>query len=416
MQREDSALTHLRGNSKPRIAIVGVGIRRDNVIIQAEFRNINITSFYQNTFYDDLIPEDIASGNYVQYLRVINLIDKSKRFKPFLKLIFVPILLFGSIELLYKLVKYKPHLIVTVEPEIWPRALPCYLSGYLVSKILRIPLVYSSEQNLLPNERYAGAMSYMLKKFINFYAAQTSFITLGNRDGLRLLIEAGVSSSKAKFCNWTIGAVNLDEFSPEKNGQEPDWGHCRVMLFVGNLIEDKGLLDLLDAFQMAKKNFSGEIKLIICGKGPLEGELREYIDEYKLHKNILMLGTVKNRDLPAYFRSADITITPSITTRRWAEHVGMVNIQSLACGTPVISTRSGSIPEFVKHKETGLLVLERNPSRLARAILTLLSDNELRLQMGQRARKYAVEHFDARKHVTRTEKVVLNFFKNQKDK
>lgn len=416
MQKKDSALTHLRQNSKPRIAIVGVGIRRDNVIMQPEFRNINITSFYQSTSYDDLTLEDTASGNYVQYLRIINLIDKSKRFKPFLKLIFVPILLFGSIELLYKLVKYKPHLIVTVEPEIWPRALPCYLSGCLVSKILRIPLVYSSEQNLLCSERYAGAMSYMLKKSINFYAAQTSFITLGNRDALRLLIEAGVSSSKAKFCNWTIGAVNLDEFSPEKNGQEPDWGHCRVMLFVGNLIEDKGLWDLLDAFKMARKSFSGEIKLIICGKGLLEGELREYIDEYKLHKNILMLGTVKNRDLPAYFRSADITITPSITTRRWAEHVGMVNIQSLACGTPVISTRSGSIPEFVKHKETGLLVPEQNPSRLARAILTLLSDDELRLQMGQRARKYAVEHFDAKKQTARTEKVVLDFLKNQKDK
>ena len=90
----------------------------------------------------------------------------------------------------------------------------------------------------------------------------------------------------------------------------------------------------------------------------------------------------------------------------------MTNIQAMACGIPVISTRSGAIPEYVPDGVAGVLVPERDPEALAEAILQLLSDESLRRKMGEAGRAYAVEHYDARKNVEKAEDQLIQLVEN----
>jgi len=127
-------------------------------------------------------------------------------------------------------------------------------------------------------------------------------------------------------------------------------------------------------------------------------------------KGIRYIGMVKNQDLPALFNNALFTVYPSVTLKRWEEQVGMVNLQSLACGTPVITTKSGAIPEYINSK-IGILVPERDSKALAEAMRKLLEDEKLRSKLGQAGRQYILENFDAQKTIKKTEEILLGLLR-----
>ncbi len=117
------------------------------------------------------------------------------------------------------------------------------------------------------------------------------------------------------------------------------------LLYVGNLIESKGVLDLLEAFQSLKNTYP-KLSLTFIGKG--------YLTDYimlisKQVKDISLLGPIENSILPDYISDFDILILPS-----HYEGLGMVLIEALSLGKPVIGANTGGIPEIVNEK-TGLL-------------------------------------------------------------
>jgi glycosyltransferase involved in cell wall biosynthesis len=88
----------------------------------------------------------------------------------------------------------------------------------------------------------------------------------------------------------------------------------------------------------------------------------------------------------------------------------MVNLQSLACGTPIITTKSGAIPEYINSK-VGILVPERDAKALANAMRKLLSNSKYRERMGAAGRQYILENFDARKTIAQTEGMLLELLR-----
>jgi glycosyltransferase involved in cell wall biosynthesis len=94
-------------------------------------------------------------------------------------------------------------------------------------------------------------------------------------------------------------------------------------------------------------------------------------------------------ELAEHYRRADIFIAPSV----WNEPFGMVIVEAMASGLPVIATRGGGIPEIVRDGETGLLTERGNAAELAEAINYLLKHDEVRRAMGRAGRKRAVEMF-----------------------
>ncbi len=91
----------------------------------------------------------------------------------------------------------------------------------------------------------------------------------------------------------------------------------------------------------------------------------------------------------------------------WQEAAGLVNIEALACGVPVVASRVGGIPEIVEHGTTGLLVAAGEPDELAAAIRRIAEDPDLRRKMGEAARTAAVERFSAERKLDQ----FLNFYR-----
>ncbi len=361
---------------KIKMAMVSTGVRRDTLAPIRHFSKFEIVHFYDSTPYSDLYPEELTG--LVRYRNFFDLCQKMK--------------------------SHRPDVIQGSEPYGFPRTAQACAASFLMSKILKAPLFFPMLENSPPESRF-GLLSPALKGYLKIYAGQCFTILCLNNGVIKSLQDVGVSGDKLVKCNWGTWGVETDEFTPDKGKDDPDFG--RAILFVGRLDEAKGIPYLLQAFKEVKKS-ANDVKLVIIGDGPLREEIGAFSRSNNFEKDILLLGTIKNRDLPQYFRAAEITVAPSVTTPKWQEQIGMVNIQSMACGTPVVSTFSGAIPEYIKHDETGILVPERDSASLADAMIKLLKEDDLRKRLGANARKHTVENLDAKKNIMKNEKLLLN--------
>jgi glycosyltransferase involved in cell wall biosynthesis len=161
-----------------------------------------------------------------------------------------------------------------------------------------------------------------------------------------------------------------------------------LALSVQRLAPRKGVENLLYAMSIVVKENS-KVKLAIIGDGSEKARLIELTKKLGINKNVTFMGFVDFDDLPKYYSTCDIFVLHSLY-----ELFGIVLVEAMACGKPVISTKVGAIPEIVDHGKTGFLVEPKNPKQLAEAILKLASDEKLRNKLGSEGRRKAREKYD----------------------
>jgi glycosyltransferase involved in cell wall biosynthesis len=156
-----------------------------------------------------------------------------------------------------------------------------------------------------------------------------------------------------------------------------------TFLYVGRLAEEKGIRILLAAQQ------SGGFSLEIIGSGPLEKLVKKAVSK---QKGLVYSGKAGHKEVLERMKSVLGVIVPSI----WYEPFGMTIIESLACGTPVIASNIGTIPEIITHNENGLLFTPGNPNSLLSQIKNLpLDENWQKFSEAARSsylKKYTAEH------------------------
>lgn len=188
--------------------------------------------------------------------------------------------------------------------------------------------------------------------------------------------------------------IDPAQFAPEGPvAIEPD-GRLTV-LFVGRLEERKGIHFLIDAIPKVLKNFSN-VRFVIIGddtnsahgQTSVLAELKEAIRRNGSESAITFINRIALTELPAYYRSADICVVPSVY-----DNSPYTSLEAMSCGRPVIGTAGGGTKEYVSHNETGLIVPVRDADSLANALLDLLNNNEKRLQFGLNARRRVLEKF-----------------------
>jgi rhamnosyl/mannosyltransferase len=158
-----------------------------------------------------------------------------------------------------------------------------------------------------------------------------------------------------------------------------------IVLFVGRLVYYQGADVLVRAMAGV------DADLVMIGRGPLEGELRQIAAASGVADRISFLAPMEDEDLWAYYRAADILCLPSVAN---SEAFGLVQIEAHAAGTPVVSTNlPTSVPYANLHEVTGLTVPVGDVSALAAALNRLLADDELRDRLGQQARERAMARF-----------------------
>lgn len=142
---------------------------------------------------------------------------------------------------------------------------------------------------------------------------------------------------------------------------------------------------------IAVKAFSrSSFKLVVIGKGSLEGYIRRLIDIYNANVELVTTG-IEHGKLPEVYNRFAVFVAPSRT-----EAQGVAMCEAMSCGLPVVATRVGGIPEFVIDGYNGLLIPPEDPVSLRKAVRKLLTDSSLYEELSKNARKYAVEKLSHR--------------------
>jgi glycosyltransferase involved in cell wall biosynthesis len=164
--------------------------------------------------------------------------------------------------------------------------------------------------------------------------------------------------------------------------------------FAGQWVPRKGLNELLDAWRSVKSalpkaelHMGGGAALWRAteesvGASGCDIRIREMAAEGMLH----IVGAVPRGEMPGFWNSLNVAVVPSLY-----EPFGLVALEALACGIPVVATAVGGLKEIVEDGESGLLVPPGDASALAQALLTLLTNEPLRLRLGEGARKRALQ-------------------------
>lgn len=186
-------------------------------------------------------------------------------------------------------------------------------------------------------------------------------------------------------------ALDLDRFAPDADARDairrelgfsPDDG---VVGFAGRFVPEKGLRILMAALDRMTLPW----RALFVGGGPLERELRAW--SARQSGRACLATNVTHGRMARYLNGMDLLAVPSLTTRRWREQFGRIIVEAMACGIPVVGSRSGEIPHVIA--DAGVVVAERNPDALAAAIETLLKEAARRRQLSlaglERARDFA---------------------------
>ncbi len=135
--------------------------------------------------------------------------------------------------------------------------------------------------------------------------------------------------------------------------------------YVGRLSEEKGVVNLVKAIPLMLRE-QGDLEFTIIGDGPQKEELEKIIRENSLSQKVTLIGWVNHGELPEYLNEMRLLVLPSFT-----EGLPTIALEAMACGTPVLATSVGGVPELIKDGETGFILKDNSPQTIAQGILAV---------------------------------------------
>ncbi|MCF6286736.1 MAG: glycosyltransferase family 4 protein, partial [Candidatus Hydrogenedentes bacterium] len=210
----------------------------------------------------------------------------------------------------------------------------------------------------------------------------------------RTLIIEGADSDKISVID---PGVDLPRFQPgpgdrEALGLDED---AFVILFVGWLLPRKGLDFLLLALRellSGSETVADKVQLLIVGSGPGRDRVESLARRLGITAHCHFIGSRPYETMPRLFQSADVFVLPSIATETWQEQFGMSLMESMACGTPVVTTCSGAIPEIVE--DAALLCQPNDFLSLHDALSRLIADSQLEEACAEKGLEIARRRYD----------------------
>jgi len=238
--------------------------------------------------------------------------------------------------------------------------------GSTASHVTRVPFV-SSRHN---DDRYLlGPFRYVDRLF-----AHRARRIIAISDAVRVFLEqAGLPRDKLVTVRYGLDALPAGPSvpSPADLGIAPQ---APLLLAIGRLIEQKDHATLIEAFARTRAA-QPDARLAILGDGPLEDETRAHVQRLGLEGAILLPGRVAVRE---WLERADIFVH----TSRW-EGFGLVLLEAMLAGLPIVATRVSAIPELVEDGGSGLLTAPGDVAGIARALERLLADPAAATVLGQ---------------------------------
>lgn len=238
----------------------------------------------------------------------------------------------------------------------------------------------------------AASLSQRIKHYLeqSVYERSSRLIVLSRAFGDILTKRYAISPERVRV---VPGCVDTAQFDPPCTSAE---ARLRlqlpqgrpIVLAVRRLVRRMGLEDLIDAVKQLKPRHP-DVLLLIAGRGRLEAELQQRINDADLSDNVKLLGFVPDAHLPALYRAATLSVVPTVAL----EGFGLITVESLAAGTPVLVTPVGGLPEAVAGLSQDLILPSTGSGAIAEGIGAALSGG-LMLPDAQACRDYARNHFD----------------------
>jgi len=169
--------------------------------------------------------------------------------------------------------------------------------------------------------------------------------------------------------------LDFDSFKPKKMLSE----RGDLVGYIGRLSEEKGVMNFVEAIP-GVLTLRKKTRFLIIGEGPLSAEIEALLKTYKLGNKVSLLGWVPHNELPEYINQLKLLVLPSYT-----EGLPNIVLEAMACGTPVLATPVGSIPDLIKDEETGFIMEDNSPEKIASGIIRVLEHPKLK-EMANNAR------------------------------
>jgi glycosyltransferase involved in cell wall biosynthesis len=286
--------------------------------------------------------------------------------------------------------------------------IPQGFAGAVFHRIWKVPhvaTVHGSDLNLITSNKILAPVG-------RFIVRETDIITVNSAYTRRQL---------ESFAPETLNKIRVIPMGidPEKYRQGPfsdlknKYRIDHLVLSVGRLIDWKGTVYLIEAMPGVLRHFP-ETLLLIAGTGPEKESLVRRVRELGLESRVKFLGVVDTRELISLYQSADVFILPSISKNGKTEALGVVLLEAMASGCPVIGSNVGGIPDIILDGNNGFLVPEKRPDLLAEKIVRILSDNKLQEKFRKNGLMHVEKLFSWEKISADFSRVFDGILKNQK--
>jgi glycosyltransferase involved in cell wall biosynthesis len=198
-----------------------------------------------------------------------------------------------------------------------------------------------------------------------------------------LLIQNGIPSTNVAILPYFVPMAPAKSLSSSTNEN--------IVLYIGLIHLIKGVDYLLAALKYVKSDF----KAIFIGQGSYLEEYKRFAKELGIEEKVSFLGWIPNEELSRYYQQASLLVVPS----RWVEAFGIIGIEAMAHGKPVVAFDTGGIPDWLEDGETGFLVEKDDLQGLAEKISLLLEKKELAKKMGENGRLKVSRQFQLDTHM-----------------
>ena len=285
---------------------------------------------------------------------------------------------FSAIPSLFKLVKkIRPHIIHS------HFLADTGLAAIIVGSILKIPVITS----LLGKDIF-DPIDPVPTKWHNclvWLMEKSSKVIACSKDQKRRAQVMGVSSDISVIPH----GVNTKKFVPSiKVDIKKKLGiRGPMVLSVQRLHPRKGLTYLIDAIPIILDKIPSA-KFVIVGTGSEKMKIEKKINALRIENSVKLVGFVPESELTHYYANCDLFVLHSLY-----EAFGIVLLEAMACGKPVVATKCGGIPEVVINEKTGLLSPPRKANELARACIKILQSPEMKQKMGQNGLNRVLKRF-----------------------
>jgi glycosyltransferase involved in cell wall biosynthesis len=259
------------------------------------------------------------------------------------------------------------------------------LATWLVARKFKKPLVITGHCAEFTDEDYWSRCS----RLVEHMTSRADRVILVSRFTQRCMVSRGCEGQVSIVPN----GVDTRFFRPgldvsELRNQYGLGSDTKIILFVGDLHRRKGPDVLIRAAPLVAEK---DMRVIIIGsKGGEEGRLRTLSDELSTSDRVIIIEEVKHELLPRFYNLADIFVFPTVMK---TEGFGIVALEAMSCGTPVVASNIGAIPEVVREGKTGFLFPPGNVQELAEKINRILGDAELRTALGRAGRELAESEY-----------------------